>query len=393
MKIKYGATAFLTACLVVGVVFVANVSAGALYLANDKGNATVEKNQVVNGAAYLAGNTVTVDGTVNGDLYCAGNSVAVRGTVSGDVLCAGNDVSIDGVVKGDVRVAGATVTLGGEVTGNATVAGSNVTASSSLKLGRDLTGGASTLKIDGEIGRDMTAGTSALVVNGTVGRNVESGFGSVAFGNEAKVGGDFSYSAQKEASVPTNVVAGETKFTMVEDGGQASVGQVSTFWGVGMAIAIAVVALLGAVVMPRQVHATASPTWGKFAAALTLGFVAVFMTPVATLLFFVTGIGAIAGYALVLMWLLLMALSPVFVAYFIGSRVYGSNSQNILVRSLAGAFVLVILLLIPGVNVASFLVMLFAGVGMVLMQVPKLYHGDAYQASKKPVVKAKKKTA
>lgn len=374
MSLRRNVMAAAALVAVVGVLFGVKASAGSIYMANEDGSTTVAKGKVVDGSAYLAGNTVLVQGTVNGDVYCAGNTVRVDGTVNGDVLCAGNTVTVSGTVNGDVRAAGATVTLGGKISGNASVAGSDIIADASLKLGGDLTGGAATLTVDGVIGRDMTVGAGDLLLNGRVGRDVMTGLDTVTFGTDATVGGNFNYSANKEFDIPENTVAGKTDFTMIDDE------EMQQTDGFGSAIlwslSVAVLAFLGAFAMPKQTRALGEVSWGNFAAALGLGLAVAILTPVVAVILLITGVGSIVAYALLLAWLLVMALSPVGIAYFVGTKVYGKNSNHVLLRSLVGAVILFIVLLIPVVNVPAFFVMLFAGVGLFLLRIPSLYSGN-----------------
>lgn len=378
MKLRGIISSVFMLALLVGV-FSATASASSLFVGEEDGNAVVPRGEVVDGSAYLAGNVVTVQGRIKGDVYCAGNTVRVEGVVDGDVLCAGNTVAIGGIVRGDVRLAGSSVSVDGIVAGNATVGGSDVVVSSGSRIGGDLTGGASSLTIDGKVGRDMTVGSSSLVVNGTIGRDINAGVQDVTFGNGAEVGGSFVYTSDKEAIVPGGVVSGEVSFSKQENRAtEASAAAVA--WGIGVTISIAVLALLGAVFMPKQIHAVASVSWARFAVALTLGFAFVILAPILAILLLVTGFGAVTAYAVVLAWLLLMALSPVFVAYFVGEKVYGKNSRNIVLRSLVGALILLVALLVPVINSIAFMVMLFSGVGLVLSRIPHLYQGKAYEA-------------
>ena len=99
MKMRKISLAAIGVMLLAGAFMGMKASASALFVANENGTSVVKKGQTVDGSAYLAGNTVLVEGTVKGDVYCAGNSVRVEGTVDGDVLCAGNTVTIGGTVK------------------------------------------------------------------------------------------------------------------------------------------------------------------------------------------------------------------------------------------------------------------------------------------------------
>ena len=62
-------------------------------LVNMTGAPSIPAGQVVDGSAYLAGSTVTVQGTINGDLYCGANNVIITGTIEGDVICGANPMT------------------------------------------------------------------------------------------------------------------------------------------------------------------------------------------------------------------------------------------------------------------------------------------------------------
>lgn len=376
-----GIVAAVGALVIVGALSANVVSAESVYRASEKSSSTISSDETIDGSAYLAGNSVRVSGTVKGDVYCAGSSITVDGTVDGDVLCAGSNVTVNGTVMGDVRLAGATVTLGGVVRGNATVFGANVVADSSLDLGGDLTGGASSLTIDGVIGRDMTAGSELLVVNGVVGRDVISAFNNVEFGENGVIKGNLSYTSPKESAVPDGAVTGETTFTMSKDRSSGSTDAVSPIAAIIGVLAIGLLAVLGVIVVPRQVHAAADISWGRFGVAVVVGLTFVTVAPIAALMLIATGVGVAIAYAVILIWLLVMAIAPVTVAYFIGSKVYGSKTPHVLIRVTIGALILMLALLLPVINIITFIIMVLAGVGMAFLGVPRLYEGNPYQVA------------
>ncbi len=360
----------------------ATVSAQAMYTANDKGSTTIAKGETVDGSAYLVGSTIRVSGTVKGDVYCAASSITIDGIVEGDVLCAGNSVTVDGTVNGDVRAAGATVILGGVIKGNATVFGADVTADSSLKLAGDINGAASNLTIDGAIGRDMAVGAGTLTINGSVARDVMTGFGTVAFGKDASVNGNFAYASDTQVNIPEGVVAGETDFTKTEQmqNGTNTAGPIAAVIGV---FAIAILAVLGTILLPRQVHAAGDISWGTFGIASVIGLTFIVVAPFAAILFAISGVGIFVAYVLMLLWLLVMALSPVPFIYFVGNKLYGERSPNLLVRTTVGALAVLLVLLLPIVNVIVFIVMVLTGVGMMFAHLPSLYKNSPYQVHKK----------
>ncbi len=373
-----------------------SVAAGPVMISSDNGSTTIEKSRTVDGSAYIAGNVVSVMGTVNGDLYCAGNTVQIEGTVNGDVLCAGATVEVKGVVNGDVRLAGSSILLSGQVNGNASVAASDVIANAEFKLKGDLTGGASNVTLRGTVGRDMMLGSEHFMLEGTVGRDVNASISSVEFGNDAKVGGDFNYQNNKELAIKDDAVAGKVNYNTTSHGGDKSALAMGLLSAVIYAFGIGLLAFIGALIAPRAVRAVSNVSIGMAALAALIGFAAIFLLPILALLAMLTGVGIPVGYALMVAWLLLMAVSPVFFAYFIGEKLWGNRSRNVLMHTTVGAALLIVLLLIPAINVVTFVVMLLVGVGLPLLWWPRSLRNSPYEVTasevvKKPVKKVAKK--
>lgn len=356
------------------------VQAGALYVYEENGDGRVSSDTVVDGSAYIVGQTVRVSGTVRGDLYCGGNSIVVDGIIEGDVICAGGTVTVDGNVAGDVRVAAMAVTLDGAIDGNVSVFASDVRASESLVVAGDLNGATSTITIDGSIGRDIAIGADSMIVNGTVGRDITATLQSISFGEGASIGGSLTYTSPAEAAIPSGVVAGDTNFN--RDTSRESYQAEMTRFFFFAIVAIALLVMLGTALMPRQVHAIGAVSWGTFGLAVVTGVTAAVFVPIIILLLIATGVGAYAAYVLLLLWLLVMALSPISFAYFLGTNIYGARSNNILVRATFGALALMVALSLPILNIFVFLIMVVAGAGLFMLRLMSSLSSNAYQIPK-----------
>ncbi|HTK39720.1 MAG TPA: polymer-forming cytoskeletal protein [Patescibacteria group bacterium] len=380
----------LVATLAIGGLMASSVSAQAVFKTDDATDTQVAKGEVVDGAAYLVGNNIRMSGTVRGDVYCAGSTITIDGTVEGDVLCAGATVTVNGTVQGNVRLAGATIVLGGTVGKSATVLGADVTTDRTLKLANDLTGAAGNLTVDGSIGRDLTAGAGTLTLRGTVGRDVASALGTAVIANEARVKGNFAYTSDTQTTVPTSVVAGKTTFTQStqRDNAQRANYALDAVFVVLVTVGFGLMIMLGVILFPRQTHMAGAISWSSFGIASVIGLTFVVTAPLAAALLLITGVGMIISYVLILVWLLLIAVSAVPFAYFVGTKLYGSRSAQVLVRATVGALVVMLALLIPIVNVITVVVMVCTGVGMILRGVPGLYQHSPYHV-REPQTKQK----
>lgn len=397
MKIRKIITA---AIMLVGVGFLvgANAYAAPTFLGEEaKASQSVGKEETVEGTLFAAGNSVRVDGTVEGDVFCAGSSIVVAGTVNGDVICAGSTITIDGTVNGDVRAAASTITVNGTIEGNASLAASDVLISTDANIKRDLMGGAATVTLDGTIGRDLLIGAESIVVNGNVKRDITAGVSELSVNEGATVGGDIAYTSDKRATI-NGTVNGETVFTESDEAKRSS-DATGVAGAAGMLMFLLMVGLMvffGAVVAPRAVQAFADVSWASFGIAAVVGVTVVLLSPLFIIVLLLTAIGAYAAWIWLLLWLLLMALAPIWFGYFVGTKMIGNRSGNVLLRATVGALTLMLALIIPVLNVITFFAMLFIGVGLPLLAVPKMFSGKPYEAhettDKKPAPKKKAST-
>jgi cytoskeletal protein CcmA (bactofilin family) len=375
--------ALVAALVIAGVGFVgANSYAAPVFLAEENKSAqSISTDQTLDSTVFIAADSVRVDGTVNGDVFCAGSSVLIAGTVNGDVICAGSSITIEGQVNGDVRLLASSVTVNGTVEGNASVAASDFVIATDAEVAGDLLGAVSSLTVNGTVGRDVTLAAERAIISGNVERDVTAAISRLTINEDATVGGNVEYTSDQRATI-NGTVNGETIFN---DNAQLQKDTAAASWMSAAAVLVVLLMIgllvfLGAVVAPRAVQALGDVSWASFGIAAVVGVTTVIITPIFLFVLFISAIGAYLGYILLLFWLLLMAIAPVWFGYFVGSKIVGNRTTNILLRATVGALVLMVALAIPILNIITFLVMLFVGVGLPLLGVPKLFAGKPYEA-------------
>lgn len=357
-----------------GVIGVATTAhAAGFAVGNDNGDAIVKADQTIDSSAFLAGNKVIVDGTVKGDLYCAGETVTINGTIEGDVLCAGATVEVNGTVQGDVRVAGSEVKLGGDVSGSVTTGGSTIVTTDAFKVARDFTAGGETASLDGQFGRDVHVGGSYLTLTGVVARDLSAETEDFTVEQDAKVTGSVWYKSPREV-VDNGAFMGKVHH-------EPATTDESSFDISGILIgllSLVALAVAGTLIMPRFVHVAASLPSRDVLLAFLIGFVAIILTPLLAILFFVTVIGWAVGVVLLLVWLLALVGSMVFASYYIGTLALQKRATNALLVALVGSAILGVLSVIPFVNVLAIILAVCIGVGMQVMHIKYQFSKDPY---------------
>lgn len=368
----------------------APVVAESAMMASEK-MSSVSKDQVVDGSAYLAGESVDVQGTVQGDVYCAGQTITINGTVDGDVLCAGQSVTINGTVHGDVRAAGMNVTLKGQVDGSVTLAGMTISTDSASKIGRDATITAGNVDLSGSVERDLVMSGGVLSLSGQVGRDVALASGNITVGSSAKVGGNLTYASDNEASIPSGAVLGSVEHTIPQHA-TVSISLADIVIGMFIAvIAFGVFVVLLTLLAPRYVHKVSDIAGaGRFGMYFLIGLVGLVVTPIILLMMLVTVIGAYAAFVLGLAVLLATLVGGGLVAYRLGRFMLDAKAQPF-VSALVGSLALGVLSIIPFIGALVMFVATSTGFGMIIMGMKSQYEVAETTAKPKQTAKQPKR--
>lgn len=370
----------------------APVVAESLIIASENAS-SVARDRTVDGSAYLAGESVDVQGVVKGDVYCAGQTVTISGTVEGDVICAGQTVTIGGIIHGDVRAAGMNVTLKASVDGSVTLAGASVITDSASKVGRDATITAGTIDLSGSITRDAMLAGQTVALNGSMGRDARIMATTITASSTAKISRNLFYESNNEATLASGVVVGKTQRTVPS---QRYATPSLTVADVLMGLLIAVImftvlTLLIVFAAPRYMHRVSDVSGVKqFVLHFLIGLVALVVTPVLLLILLVTIVGIYAAIVLGLAVALGTLAGASLVAYRLGRFMLDGRQQPVM-NALVGSLALGVLGVIPYIGWLVFFVSTMIGFGMVVMGMRSQYADPSPEnIVKKPVRKTKR---
>lgn len=344
-------------------------------------SATVTSGETVDSTLWVGAKSVDIAGTVNGDVFCGAQTVNISGTVKGDVICGAQTINISGDVEGSVRLGAQTVNLTGTIGRNATVGAQTINSDSKSRIGGDASFGASDVSLNGSIGRDLAVGGSNVSIAGTVERNIKSGVNKLSLTNGAKVGGGIEYTSNNKINMSGSAsVAGQVTQHLPQKKDKAFPN--AFFFQGAMALLAAflllVTALLVTALVPRFVHSVSEQGMKRPWWVLLTGFVASIVAPILFVLLLMTVVGIPLAVLLLLSWLLVAFSSGLFTAYYVGRKIWRSQT-NALMRVLAGSLILLILFMIPFLG---FFVMLFTywlGVGMILLELKNRYPRPKYE--------------
>lgn len=295
---------------------------------------------------YTAGEKVELLKPVYGDLIAAGGELEIGAPVSQDLALVGGSISVDAEVGDDARLAGGDVQVDSVIKGDLIVGGGNLVLGKDGFVGGDFVFGGGNVRLDGTVNGDVIGVTGELLINGTVMGNVRLlNVDSLRFGPKGQIKGNLTYrSPSKSPDITSETVTGSVTYSSTESPVEAKDLRAITLEIIaGFSIFGLLTLLFSGLFFLwgfRFLMTLATQTaWSKPLPSLGLGILFLFVTPILSLIFLVTGVGLPMGLIVFALWCILLYLGKLIGLLLIGSRIVRADSKSSTLR-LYGAFAL-----------------------------------------------------
>jgi len=354
---------------------------------------TLEADQTIDKDYFAAGEEIKIYGTVNGDVYVVGGKVLVEGTINGSLLATAGEIEISGTISENVRVVGGQIMVSGEIGRSLTVGAGNVEITDSAKIGRALVAGAGNIKLSGPVEGDIKIGAGNLVLSSKVQGNIDTGVGTLKLEPEAEINGNLTYwsdteaEIDKEATVTGTVVKNQpsTQFYKPDfkEAGKAlrKIGRtVSAITKVVGFLSSLVIGLLLVRFFPKCMEKKTKIITNNIGKTLGVGFGALVLTPIASFILLLTGVGIPLAFFVLFAYLAFLYTSKIIIAFWLGLKTFekiGQKSKNWQALIL-GLLIYSFITMIPRVGGIAGFASLVIGLGAILLGIK-----DTYTASKK----------
>jgi len=266
---------------------------------------------------YVAGGNVVISGTTN-DITAAGGKVLLLGDATGDILAAGGTVDILGTVGDDIRVAGGEITIGTNVPGDLVIAGGAVHILEGSIVQGDVFVAGGEVIIDGTIEKDLQVYGGKTTLNGLVVNNanisVDEAF---MLGEKGAIGGNLTYESPVALSdEDQNKISGEIAY---EGSSFAAAEKTAGFLLAGILGAALLARLLMLIVAALVLvwffkgimQKVASYSLEHFGKSTLIGFAALILVPVASVILLVSVFGMMLGFIGLASYVLVLMLAKV----------------------------------------------------------------------------------
>jgi cytoskeletal protein CcmA (bactofilin family) len=326
---------------------------------------------------FVAGQNVTVSSAVNGDLLAAGREVTVEQQVGGDLAAAGGTLRLNGTISNNTYAAGGQIFVNGTMARNARIAGGTIelTPSSRIEGGASIAGGE--IRVNGSIGKYLQATGRSVYINGPVDGDVEAAGGQIELGPNARIGGKLRYRSRSELKqdAGAQVLGGIERLPLRGRAAGAVArgfaGALFVFWTLGLMLLLAILLI-------------AFPGFGNIIGMLetrpgmsaVVGFALLVCVPVASVILFITLIGAPLGLLSLIAYGALLMVGYLAAAAVVGDlllkRLHVANAEAVrwrIAAAICGILIISVLGAIPALGGLVVFVALIMGMGAVGLQV------------------------
>jgi hypothetical protein len=267
-----------------------------------------------------AGSTIRVMNEVTGDVAAAGNDVTIDAPVDGYVMSAGRRVTLVGKIGNDLWAAGETVNIESPIANNAMVAGRTVHVRSNAVIGHDAHLAGNDVTAEGRVERNLTIGAGGTArINANVGGVVTARATRVSVMPDSVIHGDLYVKAAQPPDVsPRARVMGQIHYERTIDT------ETWFMWPhrwIISGVALMILGLAAVWFSPSWAAHVAATMRTRVGASILSGIAAIIIIPVAVAMLAVTVIGFPLAVVLTAIYILVLALSSVFVAYRTGEWV------------------------------------------------------------------------
>ena len=326
------------------------VSSSAIQIGD---NLNVEKD--IDGIALVMGNSVTVSNKQD-YLFAMGNNVNIKEATSKDLFVGGNLVDVDAKnIARDVYASGNTINI-------------------KSKVARDLYAAASKVTINDGVGGNVKIGAETVVVKGVIDGDAYLDCNDITIEDDAVIAGKLSYPKNAKVSISKDAQIGETdKFDQKEVTKENPIVTAikSKLFAYLKLLVIGLLAIALFHIKPKKKEKLDSK---YITGSMVKGLIILLLGPVAfiALLLVPFGIGMGLDYVLFLVYLLLIYLSAIPVALYLGNTLLG-NIENDYLRFALVLLVIYAIRFIPILGgIVTFLVLLF-GIGILYNYIVDTY--------------------
>jgi cytoskeletal protein CcmA (bactofilin family) len=329
----------------------------------------LRKGESHKGDLYFFSDTVTIAGTQEGDLIIFSRTLDVPGTVTGDVMATVESADLSGAMGDTVRVFCKDLRVSGTIEGDLVAMCAAVNVEKGARIMGDVSAKGANIDLHGDVDGEVEAMGGEVRLSGKVGGDAVLKADVVEIEPGTRIEGDLSYTSRSRVTiVDHDAVGGEVIYTPGKKKPPVSMGGFSKWF---FFMATAFLSGLGALaIFKKSAPAIVGSVRGDGLRSAGIGFITAIVLPVAAALSCILIITIPAVILALLAFFLVLYLSQVPVAVWLGESVLkrmGRGEASPFLALALGMPLLYIVFSIPWIGKVAIFAAIFTGFGAIVI--------------------------
>lgn len=288
----------------------------------------VSENESIPEETWVSAQIATISGVFSNDLFATAPEITLSGNFNGDVWCVGDSITGTGIFRNSARMISRTTQIQGTHYGSVIAAGTTVKIDRTAILYSDLLCMGENVIIEGSIRGKAHILAQRVTLGGQFNQNLSIAAQEIVVLPSTIINGNLSYSAPDELVLPSSVILNGELERRVPTVAARHLLKENLAVHFMFALAALVVGLVFCGLFPRYTGTTLYLLRESRGLCSLAGFAGMVVLPLASFFIFVTLIGIPLSALLFLFYLILLYLSKIVVALWVGSAILKRNEFN-----------------------------------------------------------------
>jgi cytoskeletal protein CcmA (bactofilin family) len=356
------AFAFILALFIVG-----PTAANASTVVRTGDAVSIAEEQAIEGDFYSVAGKINISGEIKEDMVAAAGEITINGAVDSNAFLVAGRAEIHGTIGDDLRIISGNTTIADPVMGDVLVIGGSVDILSTASVAGDVLIFAGNVVIEGSVGGDILGTVGTLRIDAPVAGDVDVTTTQLTLGDRANIAGSVRYvSEELVVRSPNATITGDmVRNDPVLPGSQQNIQSAL----IPMLVLLFSI-LVWYLVSRKSLEAVVGRSLTKSPRPVLLGLATILFTPVAFVLLFLSMIGTLISFVLLLGYLLFIVLGIIGVSAVLGQllvNVFNRPGKHVTLLSIfVGVISVTVLMLFPFIGQVALLILVIVTLGSIV---------------------------
>jgi cytoskeletal protein CcmA (bactofilin family) len=331
---------------------------------------SVAETNALTDETWVSAQSVTIRGAVSNDFFATANDLSLNGTFNGDVWCMGDSITGAGVFRNSARMISRITQIQGTHYGSVIAAGTTVKIDRTAVLYRDLICLGENVLIEGSVSGQVRVFAQRVTLGGQFKNDLSIMADEIFVLPGTVINSDLTYTTPDELVLPSSVILGGRLNRQLQSVEPRRLFKENPAAHYMFALAALIAGLVFCGLFPRCTGSALHLLRESRGLCSLAGFAGLVVLPMASFFILLTLIGLPLGILILFFYFILLYLSKIIVALWIGSALLRRrefNRQKVAAPLALGLLILYTLTCITAAELIINILVMILGLGALLM--------------------------